>query len=429
MPVVEVEFDVQIASTVSNTTINQFQKWLREGSLVLRPPFQRNLVWNDSQRAFLIDSVLRGLPVPEVYVQTRTSAEGEESITVVDGQQRISACLSFLHGELRLSDDDEFDSRWRSKVFKELHADLQERFRGYELLVRKLPKLEEPVLREIFRRLNRTVEPLVAQELRHAAYTGPFISFVEKAGAHPVLSEVGVFTARDYLRRRSDELMSEIAYAVSSKAFPNKKEGLDNLFLTYEKQGVPDDVLEDLVRRFGRVYAQLEPIAGRVRRTRFRNKSDFYSLFIALARNAEQLPLPDGGEDLAYRLREFSDRVNDIKREEGEQRPLDELVSGEIGEAASRYLRAVERAASDRLSRVRRNEALLSAVIGPALAAGVSTDYSPADDAWFDSTDAPGDEAEDEDEEAAETLTAAKEALLAGADDSVADLASKNDVE
>jgi hypothetical protein len=420
VPVVKVEFADQIASTVSNTTINQFQKWLREGSLVLRPPFQRNLVWNDSQRAFLIDSILRGLPVPEVYVQTRTSAEGEESVTVVDGQQRISACLAFLHGELRLSNDEEFDGRWRSKTFKELHPDLQERFRGYELLVRKLPKLEEPVLREIFRRLNRTVEPLVAQELRHAAYTGPFISFVERAGAHPVLGEVGVFTARDYLRRRSDELMSEIAFAVSSKAFPNKKEGLENLFLTYEKQGIPDEVLEDLIRRFGRVYVQLEPIAGRVRRTRFRNKSDFYSLFIALARNAEQLPLPEDGDDLADRLREFSDRVNDIKREEGEQRPLDDLISDEIGKAAIRYLRAVERAASDRLSRVRRNEALLSAVIGPAVAAGPSGDLSPEDDAWFDSTEAEvaEDEGEDGDDEE-ETLVVANETLLASADDSV----------
>lgn len=394
MPVTEVEFVEQIASTVSNTSINQFQKWLREGSLQLRPPFQRNLVWNDSQRAFLIDSILRGLPVPEVYVQIRTSADGDELVTVVDGQQRISACLAFLHGELRLSDDDEFDPRWRGSVFGDMDDDLRERFRGYELLVRKLPKLDEPVLREIFRRLNRTVEPLVAQELRHAAYTGQFISFVELAGAQPTLSEVGVFTARDYLRRRSDELMSEVAFAVLSNAFPNKKEGLDNLFLTYEKQGIPDEVLQDLRRRFGRVFAQLEPIAGKIRRTRFRNKSDFYSLFVALARNAERLPLADEGDELASLLRAFSERVNDIKSEEGDQRPLDDLTADPLGEQAIRYLRAVERAASDRLSRVRRNEALLAAVVGPAIANGSPTSLGPEDETWAQVSD--GEDGEDE---------------------------------
>lgn len=409
MPADEVEFDSQVASTVSNTTINQFHRYLREESLVLRPPFQRNLVWNHEQRAFLIDSVLRGLPVPEIYVQTRTSADGAEKITVVDGQQRISACLEFLRDDLRLTDGPEFAPRWRSRKFSELDEDLRERFRSYELLVRKLPKLDDSVLREIFRRLNKTVEPLVAQELRHAAYTGPYVRFIEAAGAQPVLGEVGVFTARDYLRRRSDELMAEIALALASGAFPNKKEGLDSQFLTYEKQGVPEDVLGDLGRRFGRVFEQLEPIAGRLRRTRFRNKSDFYTLFVTLARRAEELPVPDSGEGLVNRLREFSERVNDIKREEAERRSTDPLTGDPLGQSALQYLRAVERAASDRLSRVRRHDALQQ-VLGEDISAGSPSALSPADAAWLNAPLFSEDEAEED--EAAATLAAAQETLL-----------------
>jgi hypothetical protein len=416
MPVVDIQFDEQIASTVSGTTINQFHRWLSDGSLVLRPPFQRQIIWNDSQRSLLVDSILRGLPIPEVYIQTLTAADGNETITVVDGQQRINACLRFLRDELRLPDDEELDQHWRNRRFSDLRKELQERFRSYELLVRKLPaRLDESVLREIFRRLNRTVEPLVAQELRHAAYTGAFIRFIEAAGAYPVLGEIGVFSARDYLRRRSDELMAEIAFAVISKAFPNKKEGLDALFLTYEKQGVPPGVLEELAQRFGRVFVQMAPLAATLRRTRFRNKSDFYTLFVALARSAEQLPLPDSAL-FSTSLRAFSDRVNDIKAEEAQQRSIDGLTADSLGKDAIKYLRSVERAASDRLSRVRRHEAFLAAVLGPAVAAGVPSPLGSADSAWLGVLDAIEDEPEDD---AEDDLAEARETLLGDVDDVV----------
>ena len=61
-----VEFDPQLAATASNYTVNQFKKWADEKALVLRPPFQRNLVWNDRQKSYLINSILRGLPIPEI---------------------------------------------------------------------------------------------------------------------------------------------------------------------------------------------------------------------------------------------------------------------------------------------------------------------------------------------------------------------------
>jgi hypothetical protein len=396
MSTTEIEYAEQIASNSSNWTINQFKKALTDKSLHLRPPFQRNLVWNDDQKSFLVDSILRGLPVPEIYVQVSTSADGDESIVVVDGQQRISACLSFLGDTLRLTGDKDFDVRWRGRMFSELDPDLQKRFRSYELIVRKLPDLGETILREVFRRLNKTVEPLMPQELRHAAYTGPLLKLVERAGAFALLSEIGVFSAKDYLRRRSDELMSEISLALISGAFPNKKEGLDELFLAYERQGAPPGVLEELSRRLGRVFAQLEGAGSLLRRSRFRNKSDFYSLVVLLGNEAERLPLPpEDTETLTTRLREFSSLVNDIKREETEGHSIDPLVDSDLGATALKYLRAVERAASDRLSRVRRDEAL-RAVLGSIIAAGQVRELSDADVAWM--WDAVDEETDEDDE-------------------------------
>lgn len=376
------EFATQIASNSSNLSINYFSKALANKTLVLRPAFQRNLVWNDDQQSFLVDSILRGLPVPEIYLQTNTSAEGEEELIVVDGQQRISACLRFIQGQLRLAVSEDLDPRWRGRTFSEIGEDLQKRFRGFKLIVRELPDVSDPVLREVFRRLNKTVEPLEPQELRHAAYTGQFIVFIEKLAAEQVFTEVGAFSARDYLRRRSDEFMAEVAFAVVSKAYPNKKEGLDELFRTMDLQGMPTSDLDDLQKRFGRVLAQLETIAGGLRRTRFRNKSDFYTLLVYLAKEAERLPLnPEATAQLSSTLRSFSGTIIDIKKEEAEGRSIDSLAQTGMGPQALRYLRAVERAATDRLNRVRREEAL-SDIIGPVLAQGDVKELTTADSQW-----------------------------------------------
>lgn len=309
--------------------------------------------------------------------------------------------MRFLRGELRLCDDDELDPRWRNRTFGEMATELQQRFRGYELVVRELPMLDEHSLREIFRRLNRTIEPLGAQQLRHAAYSGPFIQLVERAGGHPVLGEVGVFTADDYRRRRCDELMAEIAFAVIADAFPHRKEGLDALFLAYEKQGVPNGVLAEVSRRFGRAFHQLEAIAVGLRRSRFRNKPDFYTLFVSLARNAERLPVADPGRLLSD-LVVFSERVNDLPASDGED--------GGPGHERQ-YLGAVERAADDRLSRVRRHDALLPAVLEPAMAGSASRALSHEDATWaLEPDDAVVDDGGDDD------LAGARQALLADAD-------------
>jgi muconolactone delta-isomerase len=417
---VGLEFDKQVAPAGENITTNSFRQRFGRDELVLRPPYQRNLVWNDHQKSFLIDSILRNLPIPEIYTQLHISPEGDETFFVVDGQQRLNACLEFIDDDLRLTEpsgQSDLDPRWRNLVFSELDPELQARFRGYELVVRKLPDIGDSALREIFRRLNKTVEVLQPQELRHAAYTGPFLTFVERAGSMPVLEEIGVFSAQDYRRRRSDELMAEIALAVIGRAFPNKKEGLDEAFLTYERQGFPDAVATELAARFGRTFSFIEEIAPIIRRSRFRNKSHFYSLLIYLSKDAERLPLDsDSREKFASTLREFSTAVNDVHVEEDE--PTDSSEENGMSKAARSYARAVQRAASDRLNRVRREEALMS-VLAPLMARGQPTEFVRTDGSWLDLSvidQREEDEYEDESARASELRSAAA-TLLRDTDD------------
>ncbi len=71
----------------SEPTIKDLCDRINKGRLVVRADFQRNYVWRNKPklRSKLIESVLLGLPIPEVY--TAEEPDGKE--LVIDGQQRL----------------------------------------------------------------------------------------------------------------------------------------------------------------------------------------------------------------------------------------------------------------------------------------------------------------------------------------------------
>ena len=49
-------------------SINDFVEWDRQKQLVLNPAFQRRAIWNDKAKSYLIDTVLRGKPIPKRFI-------------------------------------------------------------------------------------------------------------------------------------------------------------------------------------------------------------------------------------------------------------------------------------------------------------------------------------------------------------------------
>ena len=64
--------------------------------LVVNPEYQRGVVWTPSQKKKLVDSVLRGYPIPLIYFHHIRQQAGKlvsERFEVIDGQQRINEAL------------------------------------------------------------------------------------------------------------------------------------------------------------------------------------------------------------------------------------------------------------------------------------------------------------------------------------------------
>ena len=52
-----------------NYSVRDFEEWHERGELVLAPKFQRREVWSDKARSYLMDTIIRGKPIPKIYMR------------------------------------------------------------------------------------------------------------------------------------------------------------------------------------------------------------------------------------------------------------------------------------------------------------------------------------------------------------------------
>ena len=80
-----------------NYSIRDFDEWNKRKELVLQPKFQRRPVWGDKARSYLIDTIIRGKPIPQIYMRQDINPKTRKTVReIVDGQQRLHTVLLFL---------------------------------------------------------------------------------------------------------------------------------------------------------------------------------------------------------------------------------------------------------------------------------------------------------------------------------------------
>lgn len=160
--------------------------------------YQRGEVWTKIQKQRLIDSVLRGYPLPLIYLHDKRVEIGgriSESYEVVDGQQRINALAEFHGGKFKLLDPAKDSEKrhfprfiaerpceWGGKHFAQLSEDLQDKFLRTKLSVATV-QCDPKQACDLFIRLQAG-SPLNAQEKRDAL-SGNVTEFVLRVGGKP----------------------------------------------------------------------------------------------------------------------------------------------------------------------------------------------------------------------------------------------------
>ena len=266
--------------------ISDFLEWHKENKLILNPSFQRGSVWPSAARSFLIDTILRELPIPKIYFRTTIDLLTKKSVReVVDGQQRLRAIIEFAADKFVLS---KVAKEFRGKKYSTLDPALQGIFLSYPIAVGQLVNATDSDVFEVFARLNSYNVQANEPEKRHAKYQGEFKWTVhEMATKWTVLWETyKIVSTRDRVRMLADSLMAEMFTVLLEGVVDGGQPKIDKIYSKYDKDfdvtviGKIDEVLGFFV----------ENLAEDLKDTPLCNAPHFLMLFAALAHALKGIP-------------------------------------------------------------------------------------------------------------------------------------------
>lgn len=159
----------QIEVTVRDITagyVNNEEQGVRgyDGKLDIRPPYQREFIYNDKEQQAVITTVLHGYPLNVMYWVKR-SDDAECPYEVMDGQQRTLSLCEYVAGKFS----------YDYKNFFNQPADIKKQILDYKLTV-YVCEGEPSEKLEWFKTINIAGKPLNDQEINNAVYAGPFVS-------------------------------------------------------------------------------------------------------------------------------------------------------------------------------------------------------------------------------------------------------------
>jgi hypothetical protein len=268
-------------------SINDFRGWNERKELELQPKFQRRSVWSDKARSYLMDSVVRGKPIPKIFIRQDIDPKTKKTVReVVDGQQRLRTIFSFLQDGFKMSKA--HSANYGGNFYSELPEEVQTSILKYELSVDLLLDAPDKEVLDIFARLNSYAVKLNPQELRNATYFGEFKTLAYSLGLEYVSfwTENRIFTDAQVLRMDEAELASDLLVALIDGTKSRKA-----IEAYYKKH---DNVLKEkakLTQNFRKTMDTIGALsAGSLAGSPFRSPVLFYSLFCAIHHHLHGLP-------------------------------------------------------------------------------------------------------------------------------------------
>jgi hypothetical protein len=218
-------------------TVETIVSQLARGNIELNPRFQRRDAWNVRQKSGFIESLVLGLPVPQIVLAEKKGQRGK--YIVLDGKQRLLALLQFTgnaegqNNGFRLTGLEARVDLAR-KTYEQLNTPLFEgdlnAFLNYTVrtvVIRNWPSHD--FLHLVFLRLNTGSVKLSPQELRQAMFPGEFSNAVDDSSAAslPLRTLLGI-TGPDARMRDVELLVRFLAFHFFLPSYPGRmKDFLD----------------------------------------------------------------------------------------------------------------------------------------------------------------------------------------------------------
>ena len=236
-------------------TIETINSQIIKGNIDLRPSFQRRSAWDDIRKSRLIESIIVGMPLPNIVLAENKEHRGR--FIVLDGKQRLLAVSEFLAGLYKLKGLD-IRSDLNDKFFSTLPAEDREYLENATIrstLVRGWT--DQDFLYAIFYRLNSGSLPLSPQELRKALVGGHLLEAIEKYLVDSNSFKQLFGDVLDKRMRDSELVLRFVAFDRSLTTYRGDfKELLDNTVRFFEDNWALREA--DALRSFARLDSALD---------------------------------------------------------------------------------------------------------------------------------------------------------------------------
>lgn len=317
-------------TAATNKKVRELIADVKDGKLIPQPEFQRRLVWTQRDKDRFLDTVIKGLPFPEIYI-----ADGEVDLEtgqgtqlLVDGLQRINTLSQYFEGDpdLRLQ---------QVLPYQFLSDDDKRAFLQYDVAVRNLGAITREQVVEVFQRINATKYALTDIEINNAVYGGALKQFAAKMAEHSFFSSHPIFNAQDYRRMGDLRFVLSLICTIISGYFNR------------------DDVFDDLLSRYNDGFDREDSVRNRMNqvldfleecnfgpRSRAWKKADLFTLFVEVDRQFNEGVRLESPSDVVEWLEAFYQAVD---REQAEDNSL-----------AAIYYKSALQATNDRANRIRR---------------------------------------------------------------------------
>jgi hypothetical protein len=261
--------------------ISDFLQWQGMKQLELTPKFQRRDVWPAKAKSYLIDTILRKMPIPPIFVRLRLDVGSKRMIReVVDGQQRLRAVLGFAQNAFPISEV--HSEEYPGKFFDDLPLETQDQFLSYKFMVSTFENVSDADVLRVFERLNTYTEPLKGIELLSSRYFGAFKRFVfDIALAHNTFwSHNRILSDKRIARMGDAEFASELIICMLDGIKQTKLADLKSYFERFDDKFARGHQIE---KRFAEVIDVIGSAYGdELSRSQFRRVPLFFSLFLVL---------------------------------------------------------------------------------------------------------------------------------------------------
>jgi hypothetical protein len=214
-------------------------------------------------------------------LMTQTLRLGKNIRTVVDGQQRLRAIISFVNGDFTISRAHNRDLA--GLVYAELPEDIQSEFLKYEIGVDILFDLEYEDILDIFARLNTYSVKLNQQELLNSQYLGYFKQTAYRLGFGHVRYWIDghVISEKQATRMAEAELASDLLGTLLDGI--QSKKAISIFYKKYDDEDNGD--VAEAEAKFRHVMSVIATIydADSLKVTNYSRIHLFHSLFTAVA--------------------------------------------------------------------------------------------------------------------------------------------------